>query len=88
MANPIDANEAAKIAAGLGWAILNNDKEGREAIYADCTVEDLKRVLRWQTRFLLNNMAVVAYCYGLDFRSAYGQFASLIAAEAAAGNLE
>lgn len=74
----IDANHAVQIALGIGFTMLSGDKESREALYSDLSTTDLQRVLRWQTRFLLQHMAVLAAMQGLEINEAYSAWQHLI----------
>lgn len=85
MSEPIDANYAAQIAVGIGSCMLKNDKTSREILYADLSAEDLKRVLRWQTRFLLQHMAALTAIQGIDLEEAYYAWQTNIAVRAANG---
>lgn len=46
-------NEAIQISLGIATAMKNDDKVAREMLYEGLSEEELKRVLRWTTRFML-----------------------------------
>lgn len=52
-------NDAINLSLAITTAMLNNDKQTREFLYEDLDVDDLKRVLRWNNRFLINTFAVL-----------------------------
>lgn len=81
----IDANQAVQIALGVGLFMLRGDKENRELLYSNLTNKDLQRVLRWQTRFLLQHMASMAADNGIDLEEAYGAWQLAMTTKAANG---
>lgn len=44
-------DDAVRMSLAVTTAMLNGDKGAREQLYADLSAEDLRRVLRWTTRF-------------------------------------
>jgi hypothetical protein len=52
-------NDAINLSIAITTAMLNGDKQTREFLYEDLDTDDLKRILRWNNRFLLNIFAVV-----------------------------
>lgn len=78
----ISENEAILTAMAIGSAMLNDDKPAREATYAELDTDELKRVLRWQTRNMLKFLIWLAnmleedphelwqkYCLGYQFNT-------------------
>ena len=79
----ISENDAILMAMTIGSAMINDDKEAREAAYADLDTDELKRVLRWQTRNMLKFVILLSahidedpmhvwqqYCLGYQFNTA------------------
>jgi len=58
----------------LVTAMSQNDKETREMLYADLTVEDLRRVLRWSIRWYLELFRDVALMGGVNPEEALKSF--------------
>lgn len=56
----ISQNEAIEVSLAVCTAMLTDDKQAREAIYDGLEAEDLKRVLRWTSRFYLGQFALFA----------------------------
>jgi hypothetical protein len=79
-------NQAIAASLAIAEAMKNNDKEMRELAYASMDVEDLKRVLRWQTRNFLNTFAVLCLLQDNEFEEAWKQYRS--AALAVLNNVE
>lgn len=71
----ISENEARQTVLALGTAMLNDSKEDREAIYADYTTDDLKRVIRWAMRQLLTQFAFLSQMQGIDYKEAWTEMA-------------
>lgn len=67
--------EAKQTALAVMTAMAQNDKESREAVYKDMTPDELQRVLRWTTRWLLFHMAVILKHQGVDFNEGLAAFA-------------
>lgn len=85
MAEPMDANEAVQMALAIGNCMLKGDKESREIIYSDLTTKDLQRVLRWQTRFLLQHMAILCANSGIDIHEGYAAWQTTMTQKALNG---
>ena len=71
----ISEQEAQQAVIALGTAMIHDDKEGREAIYADMDVDDLKRIIRWTMRQNLSHFATLAMLSGKDPLQAWSEFA-------------
>jgi len=74
MSDVISEAEAQQVALGVAFAMKNNDKEGREIVYADLNEASLKRALRWQTRWLLRHMQALADTHGINYDEAFAAF--------------
>ena len=74
----ITQNEAVKVMLGVTTAMINNDKEGREAVYADLSAEDLKRVLRWTTRWFIGVFSTVSVMSGINPEDISDAWASIV----------
>lgn len=70
-------NDAIQVLLGLGTAMINEDKEGREIVYKELSDEDLKRVLRWACRYWLRSFAMCMTLQGADPRSSWEEFVTL-----------
>lgn len=62
----LSEKEAIETAIAVSTAMLNNDKPGREMLYADLDTDDLKRVLRWTIRMSLQRHMVLCQLTGND----------------------
>lgn len=81
-------NEAIEVALGVATAMFNDDKEAREIMYADLDAEDLKRVLRWTTRYYIRFWATVHTFQGIDPLEAWSQFVMYINTAIANGEMD
>lgn len=80
----LNEHEAIQTAIAVSTAMLNNDKPGREMLYADLDTDDLKRVLRWTVRMSLQRHMALCQITGLDPIEAWQeQSLAMIAAHAA-----
>ena len=62
----ITENEAIKTSLAVTTAMINNDKMFREMVYGDLEADELKRVLRWTTRLLIQQFAANVVVTGGD----------------------
>jgi hypothetical protein len=84
----ISSEEAMQISLGIASAMMQGDKEAREAVYSDLSDESLKKVIRWTTRWWIGHMATICAIQGIDMEEAWKNFAMLINAQIAAGESE
>ena len=63
---PLTQNEAIQVMLGVVTAIMDDDKEGREAVYADLSNDDLKRVIRWLARWYIHSIFSIGAMFGVD----------------------
>lgn len=75
----ITSEEAKEIALAVGTAMAENDKAAREMMYKDLSEEDLKKVLRWTTRWLINHVLILCTINGILFEQGWRHFALGIA---------
>ena len=69
----ISEAEAKEIVLQLGTAMLNNDKEAREMVYANLDTDSLKRVIRWAIRHNLHHFVLLTSMQGIDPYEAWKQ---------------
>ena len=69
--------EARAIVYALGTAMLNDDKPAREAVYADLTPAEYRKVIRWAMRPLLYNFGMIAQMQGVDVSEGWAQLAMM-----------
>lgn len=59
-------NEAIQVMMGVVTAMINDDKEGREAVYNELSEEELKRVIRWMVRWFIELFGTMCLVQGID----------------------
>ena len=73
--------EAKQAIVALGTAMMNNDKEARESIYADFTNDELKKVVRWAMRQLLYQTSFMAAVNDIPLETAWFTIALAVESE-------
>ena len=68
-------SEAKQMVVGVATAMIQNDKQAREMVYGDLDTEELKRVLRWSVRWMVNSFMIVNVMQGIDPAQAWQDFA-------------
>ena len=77
----ISEYEARSTVMQLGTAMLNDDKQAREMVYAELDEDSLKRVIRWSMRQLLFHFSSIAVMQGLDPMDAWSKLAIALTME-------
>lgn len=81
-------NEAIRVALGVVTAMAEDDKEGREAVYADLSAADLRRVIRWLSRWYIVQFHTLCFIHGIDPLSAWKENVMALNQAMADGTIE